>query len=44
MGGLFSNCLSLRNLPDISKWDIKNVKNINHIFYHCDNLNNIPDI
>ena len=26
--GLFAGCSSLKKLPDISKWDLSNVKNI----------------
>ena len=42
--GLFKNCLSLQSLPDISKWNIKNVVNINNIFKGCSSLFSFPDI
>ena len=32
MSCMFSNCSSLKSLPDISKWDTKNVNNIRLIF------------
>ena len=44
MNGMFSNCWSLISLPDISKWNTDNVKNINGIFLNCESLLFIPDI
>ena len=44
MSGMFFNCSSLNNLPDISKWDTKNVTNISYMFCRCSSLNNLPDI
>ena len=41
--GIFMNCSSLKSLPDISKWNIKNVK-INNIFKGCSSLLSFPDI
>ena len=41
---MFSNCSSLNNLPDISKWDTKNVTNMSNIFSGCNSLNNLADI
>ena len=35
---------SLQSLPDISKWNIKNVININNIFKGCSSLLSYPDI
>ena len=35
MGDMFSWCISLKKLPDISKWDIKNVNNMRCMFYGC---------
>ena len=32
MGSMFSGCSSLNSLPDISKWDIKNVTNMSWMF------------
>ena len=37
------NCSSLKSLPDISKWNIKNIK-INNIFKGCSSLLSFPDI
>ena len=41
---MFSGCSSLNNLPDISKWDTKNVKDMSFMFSRCRSLNNLPDI
>ena len=38
MSFMFNNCESLNNLPDISKWDTKNVANMNGMFYSCESL------
>ena len=35
---------SLRELPDISKWDISFVSNIRNLFYGCSSLKELPDI
>ena len=32
---LFSGCSSLTYLPDISKWDTKNIINMRGIFFNC---------
>ena len=40
---LFSFC-KISFIPDISKWDTRNVIYINHMFFHCRNLKSIPDI
>ena len=42
MSYMFSYCLLLSSLPDISKWNTNNVKDISHMFYGCDKLKNIP--
>ena len=44
MSYLFCKCNSLEKLPDISKWDVKNVTNMNGIFAECYSLKSIPDI
>ena len=44
MSYMFSGCKSLKELPDISKWDTKNVTNMRGMFYDCNSLNNLPDI
>ena len=41
---MFSDCNSLINLPDISKWDTKNVTNMSCMFSSYKSLNNLPDI
>ena len=32
MNSMFWYCSSLQSLPDISKWDTKNVTNMNYMF------------
>ena len=44
MNEIFSNCLLLKTLPDISNWDTSNVIDTSKIFYNCKNLSIIPDI
>ena len=34
-GDLFSECSSLKSIPDISKWNTNNIKDFNEIFYEC---------
>ena len=41
---LFYRCNSLISLPDISKWDISNVKNMEGLFGFCSSLKSMPDI
>ena len=41
---MFYGCFSLNYLPDISKWDIDNINNINYIFNRCSSLTFLPDI
>ena len=38
MNDLFKGCSSLMSLPDISKWNINNVKNKNDLFDGCISL------
>ena len=33
MSNMFFKCNSLKSLPEISKWDSKNIMNINYMFY-----------
>ena len=35
MSYMFYYCSSLKNLPDISKWDTKNVTNMSDMFSGC---------
>ena len=44
MSHMFYDCSSLTNLPDISKWDTKNVTDMNGMFSDCSSLTNLPDI
>ena len=41
---MFYNCSSLTSLPDLSKWNIKNVKSIGGIFFNCSKLTSLPNI
>ena len=41
MHNVFNQCSSLTSLPDISKWNTKNVINM---FNKCISLSSIPDI
>ena len=43
MNNIFENCTSLSSLPDISKWNTCNVKDISYMFSGC-RTNSIPDI
>ena len=44
MGCIFALCSTLTSLPDISKWNINNVTNMNGIFSECSSLTSLPDI
>jgi surface protein len=44
MSEMFSNCVSLKYLPDISQWDTSKVTNMNKMFYNCFSLKSFPDI
>ena len=44
MSYMFSECNSLNNLQDISKWNTKNVTNMSYMFSECYSLDNLPDI
>ena len=41
---LFHNIVFLSILPDISRWDLLNVININYILYCCKVLSSLDDI
>ena len=43
MSYMFRDCISLKNLPDISHWGTKNVTNMSYMFYGCHSLINLPD-
>jgi len=44
MNSLFRECSSLKTLPDVSKWDINNVKAISYMFSGCLSLISLPEI
>jgi len=44
MSYMFSDCCSLKSIPDISDWDSINVNNMNSMFYNCNTLKSLPDI
>ena len=44
MNGLFYNCSSNNELPDISNFNTKNVVNMSYMFYNCNSLYSLPDI
>ena len=44
MYGIFHYYKSIKNIPDISKWNTKNVTNMNFVFDGFTNLKNKPDI
>ena len=44
MSCMFRSCSSLKSLPDISKWNIKNVKDMSEMFFGCYSLISLPDI
>ena len=41
---MFGWCKSLKSLPDISKWDTKNVTSMDYLFLACSSLKSLPDI
>ena len=41
---LFFGCSSLKELPDISKWNTNNVTNMSWLFGKCSSLKELPDI
>ena len=42
--GKFFEYIPLLSLPDISKWNTKNVTDMNSMFYCCSSLSSLPDI
>ena len=44
MSEMFYNCRSLVVLPDISKWNVKKVKDMSRMFSGCVSLTSFPDI
>ena len=41
---LFQNCTSLKRIPNISNWNVHNLKSLSNIFYGCSSLLSLPDI
>ena len=41
---MFSGCSSLISLPNISKWNTYNVKDMFNIYNECSSLISLPDI
>ena len=41
---MFYKCSELTSLPDISKWNTKNVENMESLFYECSKLSSLPNI
>jgi surface protein len=41
---MFYSCSSLKFIPDISKWDTTNVKDLSHMFHGCSSITSLPDI
>ena len=44
MSNIFNSCISLKSLPDISKWNISKVTNMSNMFDGCTSLKSLPDI
>ena len=44
MSYMFSNCIILSSLPDISVWDTSKVTDMNNMFNKCQALSSLPDI
>ena len=42
--GLFYGCSSLNILPNISKWNTKNIISMKELFYGCSSLAILPDL
>ena len=41
---MFYGYSKLTSLPDISKWDTKNLTNMSYMFCRCKSLSSLPDI
>ena len=44
MSSMFESCNSLKLIPDISKWDTRNVTDMSSMFENCNSLKSLPDI
>ena len=43
LSSMFSNCVNLKSIYGISKWQTK-ITNIDRLFYNCKSLSSLPDI
>ena len=44
INGIFSGCESLNEIPDISNWNVSNVKDMSYMFFGCKSSNTLPNI
>jgi hypothetical protein len=44
MSFIFMECRSLTSIPDIYKWKLDNILNINLMLYNCVSLSSLPDM
>ena len=44
MTQVFSNCISLQSLPDLSKWNTDKIFDMSGMFFNCSQLISLPDI
>ena len=44
MNCIFSYCIKLISLPDISRWDLSSVQKMSFIFEYCESIISLPDI
>jgi len=44
INNIFSNCVLLSSLPDISNWDTSNIFDMSKLFYNCRSLTTLPNI
>ena len=42
MSYMFFGCISLKSLPDLSKWDTSNINNMIWMFFECISLISLP--
>ena len=40
---MFSGCIHLLSIPDISKWDVSKVIDVSYLFYDFKELKSLPD-
>ena len=41
---MFNKCSQLKAIPDISRWNTKNLTNLGHMFSECENLEYLPNL